>query len=228
VTEDQGPAFRLTNDAGRITALLDVGEKRDNAYRAIGRYTVQFSVLVANMRTILAEAIAPAGEDRQPRAELALSSLTAAPIADAFFGVCRSASQLDAAEQAIERRLRKHVAEECQRRNDIAHGDWLIAAWARPGVEVTPTLVRVKAGRVAQPFALEDYTAERIDEICTTVEALAAVVWEFGSVCLHQDAYDPRLGRPATHVRDALQLDGAGRVVFRGGATVNDAEKRGD
>lgn len=228
MAEDEAPTFRLAKDGDRITALLNVGEKRDNAYRAIGRYTVQFSVLVANMRTILAEEIAPSDSERQPLAELSLSSLTAGPMADAFFSVCRSVAQLDTAEQAIEKRLRRDVTDEWKRRNDIVHGDWLVAAWVRPGVEVTPTLVRVKAARVDQPFASEDYTVERIDEICTTVEALANVVWEFGTVCTQQGAYDPELGRPATRVSDALRIDDDGRVVFRFNPPEDQMEKHRD
>jgi hypothetical protein len=189
---------------------------------------VQFSVLVANMRTILTEQIGkPEGRTR-PLAQLALSSLTAQPMAEAFFSICRAVTTLDTAEREIEKRLRKEVIDETTRRNDIAHGDWLIAQWARPTIEPAPVLVRVKAGRLADPFAADEYTIERIDEICAEVERIAQAVWEFGTVCTELGAYDPSRGRASTRLRDALKIDESGHVAFRSAEPDERIEKHRD
>ncbi len=200
----------------QVVALRNVQAERDDAYRAIGRYTVQFSVLVANMRQILTGHLAGQSETPRELVDLSLSSLTAQPLADAFFGVCRAVSNFDADEEKIEKRLRKQVSDEITRRNNIAHGDWLVASWARPDTDPpNPTLVRVKANKIDKPLRAEDLTVGRIDAMGTEVEGTANAVWEFGTVCTKQDAYDLRLRRPATRVGNALKIEG-GRVVFRG------------
>lgn len=155
------------------------------------------------MRQILVGHIAgQRGNLAEGLVEVSLSSLTAQPLADAFFGVCRAVSGLDDDEHKIETRLRKQVSEEITRRNDIAHGDWLIASWTRPdAIPPTPTLVRTKASKIDEPFRSDEYTVERIDAICTEVEGTGNAVWEFGTVCTKQDAYDPRRGHPETRVR---------------------------
>jgi hypothetical protein len=144
------------------------------------------------MRQILVGHIAgQRGNLAEGLVEVSLSSLTAQPLADAFFGVCRAVSELDADEHKIESRLRKQVSGEITRRNDITHGDWPIASWARPeAIPPTPTLVRTKASKIDEPFRAEEYTVERIDAICTEVEGTGNAVWEFGTVCTKQDAYD--------------------------------------
>jgi hypothetical protein len=76
-------------------------EQRDDAYRAIRRYTVAFSLLVSGMREIVAGSAA-IGEKRD-LARLALGSLMAQQIADPFFAICRSVAELDAEEQKIEK-----------------------------------------------------------------------------------------------------------------------------
>lgn len=198
-----------------IVELRNVQAQRDDAYRAIGRYTVQFSVLVANMRQILVGHLAGEGGTSEGVMNFSLASLTAQPLADAFFGVCRAVSDFDAGEHKIEARLRKQVRDEITRRNDIAHGDWLIASWARPDADPPiPTLVRIRPSKINEPFNVEDLTVERIDSICIEVEGTANSVWEYGTVCTKQDAYDPRRGHPETRVRDALMIE-QDRVVFR-------------
>lgn len=194
-------------------AIINVSAQRDEAFRAIGRYTVLFSMLVAGMRQIAAHRIAGQKSNERRLIDLAFGSLTAGPIADAFFGMCRELANLDKDERAIEKRLRKHVLEEINMRNDIAHGDWLIAEWA-VGKEATPSpkLVRVKASRQNKPFAHDDLSVEQLDEIGTRVEALGDVVWEFGAICTGRYTQDP-----PRRVRDALEIDGNGRVVFKPG-----------
>jgi hypothetical protein len=128
-----------------VVGLVDAREQRDDAYRAIGRYTVAFSLLVAGMREIIAVHIAD-GQKRDV-GELALGSLMAQQVADPLFAICRSVADLDRDEQAVEKCLREQVNEEIRERNRIMHGDWLIARWTRDDFKApTAALVRVSVG----------------------------------------------------------------------------------
>jgi hypothetical protein len=83
-----------------------------DVFRAIGRYTVQFAFLVGEMRESMARRITGPVEWVPDRRlfDLVVGSLTAQPMADAFFGICRAATSLDKDEQAIEKLLRRHTA----------------------------------------------------------------------------------------------------------------------
>jgi hypothetical protein len=188
-----------------VVQLVDVADQRDDAYRAIGRYTVQFSMLVAAMREILSQRLVEFGSTEETLLGLAFGSLTAQQIADPFFAMCRQIAEFDKNEQGIEKCLREQVNAEIRERNVIAHGDWLIARWIHPDAQApSPTLVRAKAASVKKPFDFRDLTVDQIDGICERVEALGLVVWEFGTICTKQHAYDPRLGHPEQRVGNAL------------------------
>jgi hypothetical protein len=205
-----------TSDDKLVVSLVDAREQRDDAYRAIGRYTVEFSMLVAGMREIMAGRIT---HEKQERGliDLAFGALTAKQVADPFFAICRAGAELDDGELAIEKRLRKQVIEEIEERNKIMHGDWLVARWTREDLEApTAALVRVKASNIEEPFKQENFTASQIDEICDRVIGLRNVVWEFGTICTEQWDHDPARGRPKERVRDALQIVD-GTVVYRPG-----------
>src|SRR5271156_1702111 len=78
---------------------IDLGSQPDDAYRAIGRYVVEFSNLIGIMRGSLIYEITRDSGDRETRvtelAQLVLGEQTAGPIAEAFFAMCRSATELD-------------------------------------------------------------------------------------------------------------------------------------
>lgn len=196
-----------------VVALVDAREQRDDAYRAIGRYTVEFSLLVAGMREIIAVHITD--EQKRDAAQLVLGSLMAQQVADPFFAICRAVGELDQDEQAIEKLLRKRVNEEIEERNRIMHGDWLIARWTREDFKApTAARVRVSARNVKEPVQQRNFTVAEIDEICERVAALKNVVWEFGTICTKQWVHAPDSGRPEERVRDALHIVG-GRVAYR-------------
>jgi hypothetical protein len=83
--------------------MADARAQRDDAYRAIGRYTVGFSLLVSNMRQILAQQIAGPEGPQRGLLDVAFGSLTAEPIAEAFFGMCRTVVHLDKGEKKSRR-----------------------------------------------------------------------------------------------------------------------------
>jgi hypothetical protein len=168
---------RLAETSGEEhgVSLVDAREQRDDAYRAIGRYTVQFSLLAAGMREIIAEHIA--GNDKAA-AQLAFGSLTAKQIADPFFAICRTAADLDTDEQKIEQCLRKHVNEAITERNRIMRGDWFIARWTRGDLAApSAALVRVTPSNTKKPAVEQrNFKVADIDEIAERVGALKNVV----------------------------------------------------
>jgi hypothetical protein len=200
---------------GSVVHLIDASQQRDDAYRAIGRYMVEFSALIADMRNLTAGRITTAETQERELIELAFGGLMAQQVADPFFAMCRTVADLDKAGCDIEKCLREQVKQEIEERNRIAHGDWLVARWTHADLEVpTVALVRVKAADIKKPLKYENLTVSQIDEICERVEILRHVVWEFGTICTEQDSHDPSHGRPKISVSEALQLE-AKRVVFR-------------
>lgn len=99
--------------------------EKDDAYRAVGRWFVQFSRMLFHMRLCMEGCL---GRPDDPMlAKLALGEMTADPLANAFFGMCFHAGELDDQEEKVAVRLRKEVRDEITRRNDFAHGDWWLA-----------------------------------------------------------------------------------------------------
>jgi hypothetical protein len=191
-------------------------DPHDDAYKAIGRYVVLFSQIVANMRNLLATRIAGQGEEGDEHArdllEYAFGSLTAEPVANAFFAASRTLIELDQDEKAIEACLRKAVLAEIARRNDLLHGDWL---FDELGEGSRATLLRVKAGSVKEPFRFNTYTAEQIEGMCVEADALRKVVFMFAHVTLQPHGDDAYEWAPA-RVRDAFEVVD-GKVAFRPG-----------
>lgn len=204
--------------------LVHLGEQRDDAYRALGRYFVLFSSLIAVMRDFVAAQIARDEEARR-LTRLAFGSLQAQQVTDAFFSICRTVAEpsLDADELAIEKCLREnHVNAEIRWRNVVAHGDWFVAEWSRGFVDIPPappaTLVRVQAGKASEPVREEDLKIEDIDAYGDRVELLRAFIWEFGMICTRTVDYDPSRSRPGVRIRDRFELTGsanARRVTYR-------------
>jgi hypothetical protein len=185
----------------------------DSAYKAIGRYVVLFSAIVANMRNLLATRIAGQEDDERDLVEFAFGALTAEPITNAFFAACRTLAKLDADERAIEACLRKAVLDEIKRRNDLLHGDWSVDEFGSDGPRAM--LTRVKAGSVKEPFRFNEYTAEQIEEMCVEVDALRKSIFMFAHVTLQphgEGAYEWAPSR----VRDAFEIVDR-RVVLRPG-----------
>jgi hypothetical protein len=185
----------------------------DDTYKAIGRYVVLFSEIVANMRNLLATRIAGQEDDERDLVEFSFGGLTAEPTANAFFAACRALAEMDKGEQAIEACLRKAVLEEIKRRNDLLHGDWIVDEFGDSGARAI--LHRVKAGSVKEPFRFSEYTAEQIEEMCAEADALRKVVFMFAHVALRPHGDDAYAWAPA-RIRDAFEIL-KGKVVFRPG-----------
>jgi hypothetical protein len=210
----------------RVTQLHG---QRDDFYRAIGRYFVQFSNLIAFMRTLVAIKIVGRDSAAETLIRLSFGSLQAQQVADAFFATCRTAANpaLNTNELAIEKTLREnHINSEIRRRNVLAHGDWFVPAlveeWSEGAIDDPPpdpkaALIRVRHHKI-DPLQPEDLTVEDIDRDAERIEALHLLAWEFGAICLEVEHHAPTDGRPHVRVEDAFELTGGAndrQVRFR-------------
>jgi hypothetical protein len=214
----------------RVARLAHLKEERDGYYRAIGRYMVEFSSLVAFMRDLVAHKIVGTDEKATQLIRLAFGSLQAQQVADGFFAVCRASADppFDRSEQAIEKCLREnHVNAEIRWRNVIAHGDWFVPEWVRvsmpEGAEDDPAappvayLSRVQHHKPT-PLEPKPLTIEEIDTYGERVQTLRALLWEFGMVCTRTWDHDPARGLEPVRVSDAFELVGSANdrtVQFR-------------
>jgi hypothetical protein len=75
---------------------------RDDTYRAIGRYVVEFSRIFTLMRDKMSYRLARPEDTREPL-ETALGEMTAAQLTNAFFATCASIGHLDDDERKVGR-----------------------------------------------------------------------------------------------------------------------------
>jgi hypothetical protein len=164
--------------------------EHDEMYRAIGRYMVEFSGLVLNMRDTMSSRLKRA-DDPPELIELAFGEAPAQGIANSFFAFCRATTRppFDSEEEAIERNLRKRVLDEIPRRNDIAHGDWLmIRAGSRSEPLIKPELARIKPAHKQGPLTSTPYTPAELDAISDRLSDLSRCVWMFGLICTMEES----------------------------------------
>ncbi len=168
---------------------MDHAEKQqwriDSAYRAIGRYFVEFSLLMQRMREMLGEHVA-GGISGSHKPELLMGEAMPTAIANAFFGMCRLETEFDENELKVASVLSRAVKTEIEMRNDIAHGDWEVG-WLSPAAPYAvrdPHLIRIQPGRVEGPRKVQRLSVQDIDKLASRVIALLALVDEFGHLAL--------------------------------------------
>ena len=193
----------------------------NDAYRAVGRYFVEFSRLIREMRRVMVWRVARGGDTQEHLAELLLGEAMPSGIANAFFGMCRLVGALDEDEKRVESRLRDDVKAAIQTRNDFAHGDWFVGAPPSlvPHLDAIhdPLLRRTIPNRTEGPTKELILSVNEMDERTDDLEALARLVMEFGSLALglaivRVDAGGtPRSSFGELRVRDILELHGGGK-----------------
>jgi hypothetical protein len=191
---------------------------RDDAYRAVGRYVVEFSRLVFHMRYTIERQLA--GDQDIVIPQLALGELSANQIADSFFGICAYLADLDDAETKVASRLKADVRATINRRNDFAHGDWWIGTPAQPGSvsdTTDPLLWRTKPGR-REIEQLKTLPVTEIDSASDDLYALRQHVAEFGDLCLEDWPFAPKFSEPV-RVCHVFRINKARKVVRDGPAT---------
>jgi hypothetical protein len=182
--------------------------EHEEMYRAIGRYMVEFSSLVLHMRYTMSSRLKRA-DDPPELIELAFGEAPAQGIANSFFAFCRATARpaFDTEEEAIERNLRKRVLDEIPRRNDIAHGDWLlIKAGSRSEPFIKPELAHTKPARKQGSLTSQSYSPAALDEISNQLSDLTSCIWVFGLICTMEGEMRAREGREPVRVRDRLRL----------------------
>ena len=162
--------------------------ERDNAYRAIGRYIVQFSRLVKHMRLGAVAYFSDGSTERQTELELLLGEAPAQTIANAFFGLCQYVGNLDADEQRVASVLSKAVRTAIDERNRIAHGDWYVGRWmfddeAGPTYISEPLLRRILPAS-GSPITSRLRSPEQLDALSNDLGELLDRVAEFGELAL--------------------------------------------
>ena len=206
----------MRESEGRIVRHEFLGQQVEQAYRAIGHYFVAFARLITTMRLILTEEVATPDDPGNQLARLALGSLDARNVTDAFFLACHTIGGLTDEDQKIAERLRNgHVYKALTRRNEIAHGDWLIYEWTEAKADVSvkdipslANLVRVQPRELSEPLRIEDLTAKDIENEAASVDALERMVCKFGLICTRQHDYAPGRPQAGVGVRDAFELIG--------------------
>jgi hypothetical protein len=183
----------------------EIEAHRDDGYRALGRYMAEFSQMIMTMRRLMVHRLQRPG-DHPLLAELPFGGATAQSVLDAFFGMCRMTIEHDDDEAGTAKKLYNAVREEIQLRNDFAHGDWYIGYWSRTGEDPAmpnpPWAEKVKPIRKEGPLAL---IKKDLDERTDEIGRLAALLDEYGRVCLHLSVVAER---EDLRVRDVLAADG--------------------
>jgi hypothetical protein len=190
--------------------------QKDDAYRAVGRYVVEFSRLIFQMRTAMEIRL---GTEPPMLGILAFGEATAAQVANACFAMCETAADLDDDEQKVADWLRKAVRKEIETRNDFAHGDWWIGwvSGGEPDNITTPWLDRIKPSRRKGARVKTEISVAELDERSEKLIRLRNLVAQFAQVCLVPEryaGYKPVRG-PKVRVGDFLIMR-AGEVVREG------------
>lgn len=192
----------------------------DDALRAIGRYFVRFSQLVARMRFAMSARLTTGTTDSMELGEIAFATATAQQVADSFFTMCRYDGNFDGNETAIANALRKAVDGAIKDRNYFAHGDW----WIDQFYHEHPELVRMTPQRRQGDFAdLTPYPPKDLEEKCAGLLRMLEDVAEFGALALGLEIIARPEGRPGVRhaeprefrVRDVFTLQ-AGKGGVRG------------
>lgn len=179
--------------------------REEDAYRAVGRYVVEFSRLVFHMRRGIERQLA-SDEDRLIAA-MAVGEAFANQITEAFFGICEHVADLNEEEKRVGVRLRKEVRDEIKRRNDFTHGDWAIGGL---NSYEDPILARVKPGRKGGALQIKELPVSDIEAAADAAHVLAQKVAEFSAICLGGHPFVIGTGDNAEplRVRHAFRMDG--------------------
>lgn len=152
-------------------------QERDDAYRAVGRYVVEFSRMVFHMRLAVEEDFA--GVANQKLAARILGRASPDVISREFFALCKESANLKGPEKEVAKRLEKGVRREVKRRNSFTHSDWWIGFGRQAGGTAdNPTLSS------AGFLALTEFSIPDLDMFSDRLYALRQYVAEFGDLCL--------------------------------------------
>jgi hypothetical protein len=179
----------------------------DEAYRAIGRYFVEFSTLTWSMRRSLGAWLeAP---ERPPfLIDTLLSDMMAMSVQRAFFGACLKLNQFDEQELKIVTRLRSRTKATIEDRNDLAHGDWMFSRGITVGSTLEPKLLQFRlTGSETAPL-LRDASPAELDAKSDEVRALGRKLDILGNLCI--PSKEAERAYSGKRVRDMFVMDSGG------------------
>jgi hypothetical protein len=162
-------------------------QELDAGYRAIGRYMVAFSHLIAYMRRLTARHLTEGTRHHRSRVEMLLGEVGPKNIGDSFFGLCRADGELTDDELAVEARLRVRVREANEMRTDIAHGDWSVGdlEGSDAMTMLPPELLRIKPSRQGEPAAKAmPLSVDDLNKMADDLWTLTILVEDFGKLAL--------------------------------------------
>jgi len=151
-------------------------EPHADAYRAIGRHVVEYSALVAAMRSAIEHQLT---RDDPMIPRLALAQASQKALSNAFFAICEREADFSASEKKIAARLKGEVTNTMAERNNFAHGDWEMGF----GILGDPQLVRTKLTGVARAWVATIRPANEIDALSDELVRLTDWVLEFAWIC---------------------------------------------
>ncbi len=159
--------------------------EKDAAYRAIGRYVVAFSQLIAHMRRLIARHLTENTTHPPAAVEMLLGDVGSRNVADSFFNLCRTTGDLQDDELLAAARLQKRVLEANEIRTDVAHGDWTVGdlEGSDSARVLPPELLRIQASRKGHPAAQSiPIDVDELNVLTDDLWTLAALVVDFGKL----------------------------------------------
>jgi hypothetical protein len=183
-------------------------------YRALGRFTVEFSRMVDAMETGLYFTIG----GNQLLLRSITAELTADPLRRAWRSIMRQAIELSPQDVDVLAKLASEVSKVINLRNDWAHGTWFVGFGSEEG-ESQASLMRFKnlTKGLARPSQLESApTAAYIEQAATYTNVIAQAVQVFGTIVHIRQTTDTKV-RPSDRVR-IMRKDGHSEIqVSRNG-----------
>ena len=182
-SHDPEAEYKASHDAFAREERTKWQADLNEAHRAIGRYFVTFSRLVAHMRGLMSQRMVVKSGDKVELAELAFATAPAQQIADSFFAMCRYDGDLSESEKGVCELLCRAVQEQIEWRNKFAHGDWWISPYY--GDPAKPELIRVTPKkREGMPAELTHHPPAEMDKRSDALWALIRDLTEFGALAL--------------------------------------------
>jgi hypothetical protein len=169
--------------------LVRLTGHQDELFRGLGRYMFEFSRIFAWMRIMIVSRVAQHKEHPMV-GELLLAEATASQMTNAFCSICIEVAELEGEDKRIMQAVRGQLMRELERRNDIAHGDWMVgwvgeAEHGSGELGTGPHLVqRIKPARKQGMRVENEYTHEEFETAGDYVQELRNVALDAGEACL--------------------------------------------
>ena len=188
-------------------------KEKDDAYRAVGRWFVEFSRLIFHMRLQVEQRLAK--HELDPRiGTVAMRPAGPGAVNEAFFGMCHLLGNLDQGEKKIAEALQVNVDRAIRRRNEFAHGDWWVGFGAKAdGSSGDPFLTRTRKGDTF--WTTRDVPVGQLDALSNDLRTRTNYVTEFGEMCLAPERSEFIWGH-SVRPKDVFVIDSENRVAREG------------